>query len=123
QSVALGIGMMLALFHSLGVLPEVIIWLKSFMMATNTTSGLPFQHSYVILEEPAALLFGKPLITSTTSPIVISVLTESKASFLIDHSDLYSSSHWAVSVAIILLLVHFLALLLITSLTAEGSLI
>src|SRR5439155_18461563 len=62
QSVALGIGMILALFHSFGVLPKVTIRLKSFVMATKKVSGLSFQHSYVILEGPAASLFGKLLI-------------------------------------------------------------
>src|SRR6185369_4100127 len=84
QSVALGIGIILALFHSFGILPNVIIWLKSFVMAIRTTSGLSFQHSYVILDGPAALLFGKLLIAPTTSPIVISALTGSKVSSLID---------------------------------------
>ena len=92
QSVALEIGMILALFHSLGVLPMVTIRLKSFIMANKTASGLSFQHSYVILEGPAALLFGKLLIASTTSPMVISALTESKVSSLIDWSGSYSSS-------------------------------
>src|SRR2546430_1531308 len=54
--------MILALSHSFGVLPKVIIRLKSFVMANKTASGLSFQHSYVILEGPAALLFGKLLI-------------------------------------------------------------
>ena len=84
--------MILALFHSFGVLPKVTIRLKSFVMANKTASGLSFQHSYIILEGPAALLFGKLLIASTTSPIVISALTESKVSSLIDWSGSYSSS-------------------------------
>src|SRR6185369_3183858 len=84
QSVALGIGIILTLFHSFSILPSVIIWLKSFVMAIRTTLGLSFQHSYVILNRLAALLFGKLLIASTTSPIVISALTESKVSSLIN---------------------------------------
>src|SRR6266516_4325078 len=92
QLVALGIEMILALFHSFGILLKVTIRLKSFIMANKMASGLSFQHSYVILEGPVALLFGKLLIASTISPMVISALTESKVLSLIDWSGSYSSS-------------------------------
>src|SRR6266487_6754780 len=58
QSELFGMGIMLALFHTVRVFRSCMIWLKSMVNASITILGLFFQHSYVSLEGPAALLLG-----------------------------------------------------------------
>ena len=67
QSVVFGIGMMFALFHSLGVFSSDRILLNKVEMDLMTSGVEFFQHSYVILDGPAALLFGNSLMICSIS--------------------------------------------------------
>src|SRR6185369_5015755 len=78
QSEVFGMGMMFALFHSFGVCFSIKILLKSLVIDRTTTGGEYFQHSYVILDGPAALLLGEFFMTETISSSVNGVLMLSK---------------------------------------------